>query len=432
MAAPEYDLETGSMANRGLGKLRLVVMAGLAGVSWLLPMAPALGQEPPPSLRGPKTVPSPPEQNTPVAAPPQIQLLISARQQFLAEPEAARIVLHIHNPTPQTTWLYRRAKGKHPLEDRPREEDQSVETTGGSTVEVRLQPADAKAAQGVITPAEATTLEYVQMPKPRLAKLAAGGDYEEVSIVHLRPALAERQKPVWGAYKLTVVYGASFSNGDQFQRNLGTPLWQGEVTSNTITVELRPPLPDSKGVLAGSALGKDLQPRAGVRVSLSDEHGQLIDQQVTGGHGRFSFANLPLTTYWVAGRREDAKEDTLIYHHEELTSAAPSVNSQLVFFPVEIYEAKKLVHKPVLLRVFDADHKPLGGIDIDVIFSNGDILEDVKATSGDDGMAALELLPGRSSISLNRHGCAEQVERVDVDPGVGVDSSKFTFTCEKK
>ena len=52
----------------------------------------------------------------------------------------------------------------------------------------------------------------------------------------------------------------------------------------------------------------------------------------------------------------------MIFHHEELTSAAPSVNSQLVFFPPEIYEAKKLVHKPVLLRVFDADHNPSAGL----------------------------------------------------------------------
>ena len=390
------------------------------------------GQEPRPSLRGPVTAPSPPEPNAPVAAPPQIQLLISLEKPFVAEPEAARIVLHIHNPTSQTLWLYRRAKGKHPPEDRPREENQPVETTGGSTVEVRLQPADAPAAQAVISPAEATTLEYVQMPKPRLVKLTAGGDCEETSIVHLRPALEEGQKPILGAYRLAVVYGAKYSNGDEFQRNLGTPLWQGEVTSNTITIELRPALPDSKGVLGGSALGKDLQPRAGIRVSLQDEQGQLMDQQVTGADGRFSFAHLPLTSYWVTGRRGDATEDTAVFHHEELTGATPSANTQLVFYPAEIYEAKKLIHKPVLLRVFDAGHQPVGWIDIDAIFSNGDILDDVKATTSDDGMAVMEVLPGRSSVSLSRHGCVDQVERIDVPPGVGVDSFKFVFTCEKK
>jgi hypothetical protein len=385
-------------------------MAALAGLSWFLPGAPARGQTNSPALK----------------------LLITMNHQLVAEPEAARITLHIHNQTSQTLWLYRRARGKHPPEELVHEENQPAETTGGATVDVKLQPVDAQAAQAAISPAEATTLEYVQMPKPRLVKLAAGGDYEEVSIVHLRPALAQGQKPIWGAYRLTVVYAANFSNGEEFQRNLGATLWQGEVTSNTISVELRPALPDSVGVLGGSALGKDLQPRAGIRVSLQNEQGQLIDQQVTGGDGRFSFAHLPLALYWVTGRREGDTEDTMTYRHEELTSTTPSVNTQLVFYPAEIYEAKKLVHKPALLRVFDSGGKPVGGIELDATYSNGQVLDDVKATTENDGTAVMELLPGRSSLSLNRHGCVEQVERADVAPGVGVDNFKFVFECQKK
>jgi len=386
------------------------VKAGLAGVLWLLPVAPGRGQTNAPALK----------------------LVITMGQQFVAEPEAARILLHIHNPTQQTLWLYRRAKGKRPPEERVYDENRPTETTGGSTVEFKLQPVDAKAAPAAISPAEGTTLEYAQMPKPRLVKLAAGGDYEETSIVHLRPALAEGQKPIWGAYRLAVVYGASFSNGQEFQRNLGATLWQGEVTSNTITVELRPALPDSVGVLSGTTLGPDLQPRAGIRVSLSDEQGQLIDQQVTGADGRFSFAHLPLALYWVTGRREVAAEDTMTFRHEELTHAAPSVNTQLVFYPPEIYEAKKLVHKPALLRVFDRGGQPLGGIELDATFSNGQVVDDVKATSGDDGTAVMELLPGRTSLSLKRRGCVEQVERADVTPGVGGENFKFVFDCVKK
>jgi hypothetical protein len=299
-------------------------------------------------------------------------------------------------------------------------------------VEIRLQPADAKAAQAAVSPAEATTLEYVQMPKPRLEKLVAGGDYEEVSIVHLQPALAEGQKPIWGFYRLDMVYAASFSNGEEFQRNLGATLWQGEVTSDTLTIELRPALPDSVGVLGGSTLGPDLQPRAGIRVSLSDEQGQLIDQQVTGGDGRFSFAHLPLALYWVTGRHEGDAEDTVVFRHEELTSATPSVNTQLVFYPQEIYDAKKLVHKPSLFRVFDSAGKPVSGTDIDATYSNGQVLDDVKATTGADGTAVMELLPGRSSVSLNRRGCAQEVERADVSQGVGVENFKFIFDCAKK
>ncbi len=299
-------------------------------------------------------------------------------------------------------------------------------------MEVKLQPADAKAATTVSSPAQATVLEYVDMPKPRLVKLAAGGDYEETSIVHLQPALAEGQKPIWGSYQLTVVYGASFSNGDEFQRNLGATLWRGEVTGNTIPIELRPALPDSVGVLSGTALGPDLQPRGGIRVSLSDEQGQLIDQQVTGGDGRFSFTHLPPALYWVTGRRDAAAEDTVTFRHEELTRATPSVNTQLVLYPPEIYDAKKMVHKPALLRVFDPGGQALGGIALDAVFSNGDVLDDVKAVTGDDGMAVMDLLPGRSSVSLKRHGCAEQVDRADVAPGEGAENFKFVFDCVKK
>jgi hypothetical protein len=359
-------------------------------------------------------------------------LSISLSRPFVVPPEAARILLHIHNPTQQTLWLYRRARGKRPPEERIQEENRPVETTGGSTVEVRIEPADAKAAQAGVSPAQATVLEYVQMPKPRLVKVPAGGDYEEVSIVELQPALADGQKSIWGAYRLSVTYGASYSNGEQFPRILGADLWQGEVSSNTITTELRQPLPDSVGVVNGSAVGQDLQPRAGMRVSLSDEQGQLVDQQVTGGDGKFSFERLPLALYWVIGRREDSAEDTMIYRHVELTGAAPTVNTQLVFYPQEIYEAKKLVHKPALLRVFDPAGNPEGGIALDATYSNGDVLDDVKATSDDDGTAVMELLPGRSSLALVRHGCAQQVDRLDVSPGVGVEDFKFVFTCAKK
>jgi len=398
------------MAKRRFDASRLVVMVSFLGASLLLLVEPARGQ----------------------TSVPALNLLISTGQKFVAQPDAARIRLHIHNPTSGTLWLYRRARGKHPVAESIREENQPVDTSGGSTVEIKLEPADAQAARAVISPGLATVLEYVDMPKPRLVKLAAGGDYEETSIVQLRPAMAEGQKPIWGAYQLAVVYGASFSNAEEFQRNLGTMLWQGEVTSNTIPVEVRPALPDSSGVLGGSTVGSDLQPRGGIRVSLQDEQGQLIDQQITGADGRFSFAHLPLAFYWVTGRRDAATEDTVTFRHEELTSTAPSANAQLVFYPPEIYDPKKLVHRPVLLRVFDPSGQPAAGIELDATFSNGPVLDDVKAVSGDDGIVEMELLPGRSSVSLKRHGCAEQVERADVAPGGGADNFKFVFDCAKK
>jgi hypothetical protein len=382
----------------------------MAVASWFLPVVKGQAQE-----------------NTPT-----LKLLISPRQTCVAEPEAARIVLHIHNPTSQTLWLYRRARGKHPPEAVVQEDNQPTKTTGGSTVEARLLPANPQAAQSVVTAAEAVTLEYVEMPKPRLIKLAAGGDYEETAILHLQPALAEGQKPIWGVYQLTVVYAASYSNGEMFQGSLGVNLWQGEVTSNTIPIDLRPPLPDAVGVLSGTTVGQDLQPRASVRVSLSDAQGQVIDQQVTEAEGKFSFSQLPMALYWVTGRREDALQDTVTFHHQELAASLTSASVQLVFFPIETDSPKKYVRKPVLIRVFDSRRQPQGGVELDAVLSNGQVIDDVKAVSGDDGTVTMELIPGRNSFALKQRGCTEQGERADVAPGAGVDGFRFMFDCVRK
>jgi hypothetical protein len=373
-----------------------------------------------------------PAQNPVPSASQPIQLLISLKQPFVAEPEPARIVLHIHNPTSKALWLYRRARGKRPPEAVIQEENRPLKTSGGSTVEVALVPADASVAHAVVTAAEATVLEYVQMPKPRLIKLAAGADYEETSVVHLQPALAEGQKPIWGKYQLTLNYAASFSNGDIFKSSLAENLWQGQVASNSITIDLRPPLPDAIGVLDGTAVGQDLQPRAGVRVSVSDAAGQLINQQVTDADGRFSFDQLPMALYWITGRREDAVQDTVTFHHQELASSLPQASVQLSFFPTETDDPKKYLHKPVLIKVFDAGRQPLGGVAIDAIYSNGQVIDDIKAVTSDDGTVAMELLPGRISLSLKQHGCQEQAERADVSAGVGVDGFRYMVDCVKK
>ena len=361
-----------------------------------------------------------------------LSLLISSTQPFIAEPESARIVLHIHNPTAHTIWLYRRARAKHPPEEVAQDENQPARTTGGSTVEVNLIPAETKDALAVVMAAEATVLEYVDMPMPRLIRLEAGKDYEETSIVHLQPARAEGQKPIWGKYQVTLKYAASYSNGGIFPGSLDADLWQGEVTSNAIEIELRPPLPDAVGVLSGTAVGKDLQPLPAVRVSLSDASGQLIDQRVTEADGRYSFDHLPFALYWITGRREDAAQDTVTFKHQELASALPSASVQLAFFPIETEDPKKYFHKPVLIRVFNPNHQPLSGVEIEAIYNSGDLIDDLKAVTGADGTAAMELLPGRSAVSLKRHGCPSEPDRADVAQGAGVDGFRFIYSCAKK
>jgi hypothetical protein len=60
------------------------------------------------------------------------------------------------------------------------------------------------------------------------------------------------------------------------------------------------------------------------------------------------------------------------------------------------------------------------------------VIDEVKGGSGDDGTALMELVPGRHTFSMSRHGCADQVEHIDLVPGTGVENFKFVFTCEKK
>ncbi len=125
-------------------------------------------------------------QNSPPTASESLKLLISLKQTFVAPPDAPRIVLHLHNSTPQPLWLYRRAKGKKSAEELT---DSLAVKVGGSTLELRLLPVDSTSGS-VVTASGTTVLEYAQMPKPRLVKVEPDGDYEETAIVQLRPALA--------------------------------------------------------------------------------------------------------------------------------------------------------------------------------------------------------------------------------------------------
>lgn len=393
-----------------LATFRFVVILGFARLSLALPATPAKGQ----------------------TTPPELKLLISIEQQAITEPYPARITLHLHNASPHTLWLYRRARAKRPPVERVYDENRPAETSGGSTLEVKLEPADAAVAQAATSPAEGTALESVGMPKPKLVKLAAGDDYEEKAVLPLRPAWAEGRKALWGAYRLAVVYGASFSNADDFQHTLGATLWQGEVISNVLTIELRPAPGDAVGAVAGSAVGPDLQPRTAIRISLSDEQERLIGQQITGPDGRFSFDHLPLGLYWVTARREDATEDTAVFRHAELTSATPRGDTQLVLYPPEIYEPQKLLHKPVLFKIVDTSGQPADKVSLDATWANGSVLDDVKATTIDDGTAVMELLPGRNFVTLKRRGCHEQQERADVAAGEGVDGFKLVSDCPRK
>jgi hypothetical protein len=398
------------MAVRTPRAVRFIVFLGFAWLAPLLSAAPAQSE----------------------TNPPELKLLISIEQQTIVEPYPARITLNLHNASSHTLWVCRRARAKRPPVERVYDESRPAETSGESTLEVKLEPTDAKAAQAAASSAEGTALENVGMPKLKLVRLAAGEDYEEKAILHLRPALAEGQKPLWGAYQLAVVYAASFSNADEIQHNLDATLWQGEATSNVLTIELRPAPAGAVGAVTGSAVGPDLRPRSAVRISLSDEQERLIDQQITGPEGSFSFGHLPLGLYWVTGRYDSSTEDTAVFRHVELTSETPRGDTQLVLYPPEIHEPQKLLHKPVLFRIIDASGQAVDKVTLDATWSNGTVVDDVKTSTDDDGMAVMELLPGRNFVTLKRHGCHEQQERADVAPGEGVDGFKVVSDCPKE
>jgi len=362
----------------------------------------------------------------------ELKLLISTDQHTITQPYPARFTLQIHNASQRMLWLYHRACAKRPPVQHVYQEGQPVVTTGGSTLEVELQPADARAAQVATSPAQGTPLEYIGLPMPKIVKVGAGEDYEERAVLHLVPAMAEGLKPIWGAYHLRVTYGAKFSTAEEIQRNLGATLWQGAVTSNALDVELQPAPADAVGAISGSAIGRNEQPTADIRVSLNDSQDHLIDQQVTGADGSYSFEHLPLALYWVTGRRETATEDTSVFHSVQLTADAPHAADRIDLTPPEIYQPQKVQHKPVLFKVVDGEGKAAPKVLLDATWSNGTVLDDVKTTSDDDGMAIMELIPGRNFVTLKRHGCRDDDERADVNLGLGVDGFKFVFECAKK
>ena len=361
-----------------------------------------------------------------------LKLLIFVEQQNIAAPFPARVTFHLHNAGNEPVWLYRHAQGKlPPLRPRLEEDTSPQQSTGGSTLGVKLEPASAGEAT-ISTSAQATVFESVGLPKPKLVRLAPGEDYEEKASIRLTPALSEVQKPIWGVYRLTLTYKAEYSNAEEIQRTLKATLWQGEVSSNTIEVQLQPPSPESRGQVSGTVDTSDSAPIRDAIVSLTDQAERFVDQTTSDPEGRYSFSNLPPGLYWVTARRDGATEDTGVFRHVQLTPSESSATQELVFIPQEIYEPRKMSHRPVLFSVTDNAGRPLDRVGIEATWSNGPIVDSVKGETGSDGAVALELIPGRNFVTLKRRGCPKQEERADVAAGGGIDGFEYTFECAKK
>jgi hypothetical protein len=366
------------------------------------------------------------------AAETSLKLLVSVEEQSIVAPFPARVTLHLHNAGSETVWLYRHARAKLPEPMRLSEgETGPQQTTGGSILTVQLEPA----SPGQVTisnPAQAEGLQTVGLPKPALVRLAPGEDYEEKAAVRLTPALSDLQKPLWGAYRVTLTYQAQYSNAEEIQRDLKTTAWQGEVSSNTIGVQLLPPTPDSRGEISGRVDTPDSVPIREAIVSLTDKSERLVEQTASDPDGQYSFSELPPGLYWVTARRHGATDDTAVFRHVDLTASQPSATQDLVIIPQEIYEPRKMLHKPVLFRVTDNAGTPMDRVSVQVTWANGDLVDNVKGETGGDGTVALELIPGRNFLTLKHHGCPNQDERADVPPGGGIAAFEYTFDCAKK
>jgi len=365
--------------------------------------------------------------------PSALKLLVSLEQPTITAPLPARVTLNLHNAGKQTLWLFRRVRAPFDAAQRILEENQAPETYGGSTLVVKLEPAGTVGSESEATPARGAVLESVGMPKPKLVRLGPADDYEEKVTLHLEPARSGtggEGKPVWGRYHLSVLYRASFSNAEQIRNNLGSTLWQGEVASNTLDIDLL--APTAQGSVAGTVTRSDSSLITDARLSLSDQNERLIDQVRTDIDGQFSFTNLPPGLYWVTARREAATEDTATFQHVDVTADQPAATLRLVMLTPEIYEPQKVLHKPVLFLVTDNAGRPLDKVRLEITFSNGALLDDLKAETGDDGLATVELIPGRNFVTLKRRKCPDQEERADVAVGQGVDDFKFVFGCSKQ
>ncbi len=366
-----------------------------------------------------------------------LKLLISIEQQTITAPFPARITLHLHNSGPNALWLYRRARDAATLSQnelrRARfSEGTTSYTTGGSTLTVRLEPAE---ASQVAQAAQGTVFESVGLPHPRLVKLNSQEDYEEKTVVQLAPTLADSKgesKPIWGHYRLSLTYGAKFSNAEEIARNLALEVWHGEATSNAIEIELLPPPAAAHGSAAGTVISPNERPVQDAVISLSDEQEHVVGQLVTGPEGRFAFTQLPLGLYWVTARLADSQTDTAVFRHVELTADQPAGAIDLLMSPQEAYEPKNVLHKPVLFRITDGAGRPLDKVALEMTWSNGTVMDNVKGETSDDGTVAVQLIPGRNFVTLKRRGCPKQEQRADVGEGDGIDDFELVFECAKK
>lgn len=365
------------------------------------------------------------------APAPEVTVSLAVQQPDIAQPFPARVVLRFHNTSAKPLWLYRHVRD--PM-DRARTAETGQNTpgasNGGSRLIVHLERAQAPEWS---EPPRGIVMASVDMPHPHMVSLASGADLTEGAVIALEPGLVARQggaaEPVWGRYELSVSYQASYSNGDALSRDLGIDIWQGEARSNTVDVDLEPAPASALGTVTGKVTNREGQSLVNMLVSLSDHESHVIGQMVTDVDGAFTFPHLPTGTYWVTARRVDATSETAVFEHTDVGTGATS-DVHLVMLEPELYQAKQFWHKPVLFRVTDNAGQALEGVEIDALKTSGDVAETVKGETDATGAATLDLIPGRSYVTLKHRKCQTTDNRVDVGEGDGIDAAILQMDCK--
>jgi Carboxypeptidase regulatory-like domain len=376
---------------------------------------------------------------TPLCAVPgraeDLKLLISVEQQSIVAPHPVRATLHFHNSGQQTLWLYRPVRSEMPgdrlglLAPVP-SGARPGEAYGGSQLEVRLAPQSSAGADAKESAGSGFAMAPDAFPYPRLVRLAPGEDYQEKVSIHVESAQTKAgagDQPAWGPYSFSVIYSAGYSNSEALARDINAHLWHGQATSNTVTLQLRPPA--GQGSIAGTALDSIGRPYGQALVTLEDENESPLDQLLTDDDGRFAFAHLPLGRYWLAVRQPGADHDTSVFRHVDVTEAGTPATAEIMLVPVEINKPDRLLHKPVLFHIVDSKGLPLAEAGIAILYSAETVVENLKAQTGRDGFTAVSLIPGSIYVTLQTRGCKKEDRQAGVAPGPGVDGFKFTYDC---
>lgn len=367
-----------------------------------------------------------------------LKLLISVEQPNIVAPAAVRVTLHFHNSGKRALWLYRPvrrgpAAAQSAPFGMPAGAQGARQTYGGSELEIHLTPASAQNGSPGGAAGEGSVFVPDGLPFPKLVRLAPNQEYEQKVSIHVEPAQAKSnadEQPVWGPYKFSVTYSADYSNADALVRNINATLWRGEVGSNTVTLNLHPPA--AQGSIEGSVVDAGGRPYGDALVTLSDENQDAINQIYTEDNGRFSFTHLGPGRYWLTVRQPGSEDDTSVFRQVDVGAGASPEAVQIMMLPVEPDKADRILHKPVLFNIVDEQGRPLANVRLAILHSSGNVVENLKAQTGEDGFAAVSMIPGSNFVTLQMKGCKNVDRRIDIAPGPGVDGFKFDFDCEKK